>query len=63
MQKMAGASDIADLLDLDRPLDQTLALIAKRRGIDVGDVMVVMLDRPRHAEALREIHEAGRGCG
>jgi fructose-1,6-bisphosphatase II len=59
MEKIAGGADIADLLDLDRPLGETVRLIAERRHIDVGDVMVVMLDRPRHADALATIHAAG----
>jgi fructose-1,6-bisphosphatase II len=59
MEKIAGGADIADLLDLDRPLGETLALIAERRRMVVEDVMVVMLDRPRHVEALAEIHRAG----
>src|SRR3954454_6247334 len=46
MEKIAGGSEIADLLDLDRPLGETVALVAERKGIDVGDVMVVVLDRP-----------------
>ena len=53
MEKIAGGEDIADLLDLDRPLGETLALIAERKGCDIRDVMVVMLDRPRHEEASR----------
>ncbi|MGH2851721.1 MAG: class II fructose-bisphosphatase [Solirubrobacteraceae bacterium] len=59
MEKIAGGADIADLLDLDRPLGETLELIAERKGIATADVMVVMLDRPRHAEALAAVHEAG----
>ena len=59
MQKLAGAEAIADLLDLDRPLGETLALIAERKQIDIGDVMVVVLDRPRHEEGVREIRETG----
>jgi fructose-1,6-bisphosphatase II len=59
MEKIAGARDIADLLDLDRPFEQTLALVAQRRGVDIGDVMVVMLDRPRHEEATAVIRRAG----
>jgi fructose-1,6-bisphosphatase II len=59
MEKIAGAEDIADLLDLDRPLPDTLRLIAERRQIHIRDVMVVMLDRPRHEEATRQIREAG----
>jgi fructose-1,6-bisphosphatase II len=59
MEKIAGAADIADLLDLDRPLGETLSLIAARKRIAVTDVMVVMLDRPRHKDALAAIHAAG----
>src|SRR4051812_35685480 len=59
MEKMAGAEEIADLLDLDRPIGDTLGLIAERKGTDVRDVMVVVLDRPRHEEGIRKIREAG----
>ena len=59
MEKMAGADDIADLLDLDRPLGKTIELVAERRGTDVRDVMVVVLDRPRHQEGIDAIREAG----
>jgi fructose-1,6-bisphosphatase II len=59
MEKMAGGPEIADLLDLDRPLPETLALIAERKEIDIRDVMVVMLDRERHQDAMKEVREAG----
>src|SRR5918996_603959 len=39
MEKMAGGPELADLLDLDRPLGETIELVAKRKGTDVGDVM------------------------
>jgi fructose-1,6-bisphosphatase II len=59
MQKMAGGDDIADLLDLDRPLGKTIELVAERKGSDVRDVMVVVLDRPRHEEGIQAIRDAG----
>jgi fructose-1,6-bisphosphatase II len=59
MEKIAGGPDIADVLDLDRPLAETLALVAERRNRDIRDVMVVMLDRERHHEAMRQVREAG----
>ena len=59
MEKMAAAPEVADLLDLDRPLAETVKLIAARKGHSVGDVMVVVLDRPRHEQGIREIREAG----
>jgi fructose-1,6-bisphosphatase II len=59
MEKIAGGPEIADLLDLDRPLEETLRLIAERKGTDIRDVMVVMLDRPRHDEARDAVRAAG----
>jgi fructose-1,6-bisphosphatase II len=59
MEKIAGGPEIADLLDLDRPLPETLQLVAERKGIDIRDVMVVMLDRERHHDAMRQVREAG----
>jgi len=59
MLKIAGGPEIADLLDLDRPLDETLALVAERKHTDIRDVMVVMLDRERHHDAMRQVREAG----
>ena len=59
MEKIAGGPEIADLLDLDRPLPETLRLSPSARARDIRDVMVVMLDRERHHEAMREVREAG----
>jgi fructose-1,6-bisphosphatase II len=59
MEKLAGGPEIADLLDLDRPLPETLGLIAERKQRDIRDVMVVMLDRERHHAAMKEVRDAG----
>jgi fructose-1,6-bisphosphatase II len=59
MEKIAGSQEVADVLDLDRPLGETVELLAGAKGTSIGDVMVVVLDRPRHEQAIREIREAG----
>jgi len=59
MEKLAGGEDIADLLDLDAPLGETVRRVAERRGMDIRDVMVVTLDRPRHEEGMKAIRDAG----
>ena len=59
MEKMAGGADIADLLDLERPIAETLGLIAKRRTCDIRDIMVVVLDRERHEDGIKAIRDAG----
>ena len=59
MEKLAGGSDLADLLDLDRPIGETVGLVAERRHVDVRDITVVVLDRPRHDAGIKAIREAG----
>ena len=59
MEKLAGGEDIADLLDLDVPLGETVRRVAERRRMDIRDVMVVTLDRPRHEEGMKAIRDAG----
>ncbi len=59
MEKMATSRDLAHLLDLERPLSDTLKAMATEKGVDVGDIVVIMLDRPRHEDQIREIRELG----
>jgi fructose-1,6-bisphosphatase II len=59
MMKMATSREFAHVLDLERPIPDLLRLMAKEKGTDVGDLVVIMLDRPRHEEAMKEIRQAG----
>src|SRR5688500_6226189 len=59
MEKMVTSPSLAHLLDMDRPLGEIVKAIAKEKGVDVGDVVVIMLDRPRHEQQVKEIREAG----
>jgi fructose-1,6-bisphosphatase II len=59
MEKMAGADDIADLISLDDPIETVLRRIAERRGVQVGDLLVVVLERPRHNDGIARIRAAG----
>src|SRR5213080_2114568 len=59
MMKIAAQQGYAHLLDLDRPLEETLKLVAKEKGTDVRDVTVMMLKRDRHEDAVAEIRRVG----
>jgi fructose-1,6-bisphosphatase II len=59
MLKMATSRSLAHVLDLDRPIGETLQLMAEEKGVAVGDLVVIMLDRPRHEEYMSEIREVG----
>ena len=58
MEKMASGEHLADLLDLDRPLGDDRPR-GRAQGRRRADVMVVILDRPRHEEGIDAIREAG----
>jgi fructose-1,6-bisphosphatase II len=46
---------------LDMPLPEVLRFAAKALGKHVRDLVVMTLDRPRHADVVREVRETGAG--
>ena len=59
MDKIAVGPAAADVVDLDAPVKANLQAVAKALGEDVDDITAVVLDRPRHADIIRECREAG----
>jgi fructose-1,6-bisphosphatase II len=59
MEKLAGGPAIADLLTLEAPIEELLESVAKRKGCQVRDIGVVVLDRERHMEQIGRIRAAG----
>ncbi|MDD3043672.1 MAG: class II fructose-bisphosphatase [Methanosarcinaceae archaeon] len=46
-------------IDLDAPVRRNLEIVAKALGRSIKEIVVVILDRPRHAQKITEIREAG----
>ncbi len=59
MDKLVVGEEAKDVVDLDAPVAENLCRVARAKGKDVDDLTVVVLDRPRHAELIRQIREAG----
>ncbi|MFW6075385.1 MAG: class II fructose-bisphosphatase [Chloroflexota bacterium] len=59
MEKIATGPEAADAIDIERPVKENIQAVAKAQGLSVRDVTVIVLDRPRHADLVREIREAG----
>jgi fructose-1,6-bisphosphatase II len=59
MEKLAVGPESAGLVDVAAPVADNLKVVAKAKGERVRDVTAVVLDRPRHADLLAEIREAG----
>jgi fructose-1,6-bisphosphatase II len=59
MEKLAVSAEARNAIDLDAPVKTNLANIAKALGKDVADLVVFVLDKPRHADLIGEIRKAG----
>ena len=46
-------------VDIDAPVIDNLKNIAKRMHRDVEDLVIIVLDRPRHEKLITEIRKAG----
>jgi len=59
MEKIIVGPAAKGAVDLDAPVKQNLKSIARRLQRGVDDLVVVVLDRPRHEKLVQEIREAG----
>ncbi len=60
MDKIAVGPGLPDgIVDLDNEPADNLSALADAKGVAVGDLVVCMLDRPRHAELVSKVREAG----
>src|SRR6266566_4867338 len=59
MEKLVVGPSCKGAVDLDAPVADNLKAIAKRLDRDVEDLVVIVLDRPRHEKLIEEIRKAG----
>ena len=59
MKKLATGPEAADVVDLDAPVSVNIAAVAKAKGIAPHDVTVVILDRERHSDLVKEVRAVG----
>lgn len=59
MEKLAVGPDAVGTVDLRRPPGDNIRAVAEAKGCSPRDVTAVVLDRPRHAELIRQVREAG----
>lgn len=59
MEKLAVGPEAADAVDFEAPIGENLSRIARARGVNIGDLTVAILDRPRHEQLIKEIRAAG----
>ena len=59
MEKLIVGPSVKGAVDLDAPVKDNLRSIARRLERGVEDLVIVVLDRPRHQKLIADIREAG----
>ena len=59
MEKLVVGPSSKDVVDLDAPVQDNLKAIAGRLGRHVEDLVVIVLDRPRHERLIADIRATG----
>lgn len=59
MDKIATGPEAADVIDLEAPVADNVKKVAKAKGVDVDDVTVIIMDKPRHQGLIAEVREVG----
>jgi len=59
MEKIVVGPSCKGAVDLDAPVIDNLRAIAKRLDRDIEDLVVIVLDRPRHERLISDIRAAG----
>jgi len=59
MDKIATGPAAAHAIDITAPVAENIRRVAEAKSMHVGEVTVVILDRPRHEQLVKEVREAG----
>ena len=59
MKKLVVGPEAAEVVDITAPVKENLRRIAKAKRRDIESLTVVLLDRPRHDQLIKEIRDAG----
>ena len=59
MNKLVVGPEAKDVIDIEAPVAENIRRVAEARKKAMGDITVVVLDRPRHEKLIAEIRAAG----
>jgi fructose-1,6-bisphosphatase II len=61
MSKIVTGAEGSGVIDIRKPIGDNIRALAKAKGKPVSEIVVAVLDRPRHAEFIDEIRASGAG--
>ncbi|WP_411701468.1 class II fructose-bisphosphatase [Conyzicola sp.] len=61
MEKIVTGAEGHGIVDLRQPIGENIRALAKAKGKDVSDMVIAVLDRPRHQQLVEDIRASGAG--
>ena len=59
MNKIVTGHQAANVIDITATTAQNIAAVAKAKNLSISDITVVVLNRPRHDQLIKEIRDCG----
>jgi len=59
MNKIVVGPESANSIDINASVATNIAAVAKAKSLDIGDITVVVLNRPRHEKLINDIRRVG----
>jgi fructose-1,6-bisphosphatase II len=59
MEKLVTSAEAADQVDITASVEHNIKAVARAKGSKPSEVTVVILDRPRHENLVREVRDTG----
>ena len=61
MEKIVTGHEGVGVVDLRKPIGENIRALARAKGKPVDEMVIAVLDRPRHAQLISDIRSAGAG--
>jgi fructose-1,6-bisphosphatase II len=61
MNKLVTGHEGVGVCDIRKPVAENIRALAKAKGKPISEMVVAVLDRPRHEDLIREIRDVGAG--
>lgn len=59
MEKIAGGPALKGIISLEKSVTENLKSVAKAKSVEIEDLTVIILERPRHDAIIAEVRQAG----
>ena len=59
MEKLVVGPEAAEMVDIRKSVAENLAAVAQAKGMAIHNLTVIILDRPRHEQLVREVRATG----